>query len=57
MGHRVEVKENENDRQILEPCQRTKKVVEYEGDGDTKCNWRTWKDPEKLEKGNEGIRN
>ena len=27
------------ERQVLGPCSRTKKSVEYEGVGDTNCNW------------------
>ena len=37
-------KRKRKDRQILGPCQKTKnKAVEPEGDGDTSCNWYTWK--------------
>ena len=33
-------------RQILEPCQRTRKAVEY--DGDTNSSWRTWNSSQRL---------
>ena len=29
---------NRKDSQVLEPCQRTKKTVEYESDSDANCN-------------------
>ena len=35
-------------RQILGPCQRTKKTVEHECDDDTNCNWCSWYGPKKL---------
>ena len=35
-------------RQVLRPCQRTKKVVKYEGDGDTNYNWRIWNSFQRL---------
>ena len=31
-------------------CKRTKKVVEYESDGDTNCNWYAWNSPQRLGK-------
>ena len=31
----------EKQRPDLGTCRRTKKAVEYEGDGNTDCNWRT----------------
>ena len=34
--------------QILRCCQRTKKSMEHEGDGDISCNWCTWNDPQRL---------
>ena len=35
---------------VLRPCQRTKKAVEHEGDGDTTYNWHARNGPQKLEK-------
>ena len=43
--------ENQRERkeiQVLGLCQGTKKAVEHEGDGDTKCNWCSWNGPQKL---------
>ena len=30
---------NKKEIKVLRPCQRTKKVMEHEGDGNTNCNW------------------
>ena len=35
-------REHEKNWQILGPCQRTKNIVEYEGDGDTNCICYPW---------------
>ena len=48
------------DRQILGPCQRTKKIVEHDyddddDDGDTNCNWCTWNGLKKLKRKTRGI--
>ena len=32
-------------RQVLTPCQRTKKAMEHENNGDTSCNWHAWNGP------------
>ena len=32
----------QKDRQILEPCQKTEKTVEHEGQGNTNCNGCAW---------------
>ena len=37
-------------RQVLRPCQRTKKGMEHEGDGDTICKLHTWNGPQRLGK-------
>ncbi len=37
-------------RMILGSCQRAKKLVGHEGDGDTNCSWRTWNSLYGLEK-------
>ena len=34
--------------QILGPCQRTEKTVEYEGQSDTNCSWFTWNCPQET---------
>ena len=38
------------ERQVLGLCERTKKVVEREGDGITNYNWRTWNGPQRFGK-------
>ena len=55
--HRVKIKENEKKRQILRSCQRTKKVTEHEGNGDTNCNLSTWNDHQRLNKRAGGVGN
>ena len=37
--------------QVVGPCQRTKKAVEHQGDGDTSCIWRAWNGTQRLGKG------
>ena len=37
-----------NERQILWPCQRTKKAVKHKIDTGTNCNWHVWNDPQKF---------
>ena len=44
-------REKRKERQVLGPCQKTKKAVEHEGDVDTSCNWHTWDGPQRLVKG------
>ena len=38
------------ERQVLRPCQRTKKAVEHKDDSDINCNWYTWNSLQRLEK-------
>ena len=38
-------------RQVLGPCQRTKKSVEHEGDSDTSYKRYTWNSPQMIRKG------
>ena len=38
------------ERQVLWLCQRAKKAVKHEGDGDNSCNRHTWNGPQRLEK-------
>ena len=37
------------DRKILEPCSRTKKVVEHKGKGNTDFSWCVWNGSQRLE--------
>ena len=46
-----------DDKQLLEPCQRTKKAVEPEGEGDTNCNWCSWNGSQRLGKGSGRVGN
>ena len=41
--HRLKIKEKRKGRQVLRPCQTNKKAMEQEADGNTNCNWWTWK--------------
>ena len=43
-----ENKRKQKDRQILGPCQRTKKTVKC--DSDTSCSWCTWNSSQRLGK-------
>ena len=45
LNNKVKIKETKKGRQILEQYQRTKKVVEHEGDSFTNCNWQAWNGP------------
>ena len=38
-------------KEVLRPHQRTEKIVEHEGNGDTCCDWRGWNGPLRLGKG------
>ena len=44
-------KKKKRTQRILRSCQRTKKAMEHEGDGDTTCNWCTSNKPQRLGKG------
>ena len=46
-----------NERQILGPCRRTKKAMEHEDDGRTNCNWCTWNNPPRINKGTRKLGN
>ena len=41
--------------QVLRPCQRTKKTVKHEADGDTSCNWPTWNGLQRVRKVSERV--
>ena len=56
-GPQSENKRKRKDRQVLGPCQRTEKVVELEGKGDTNCSWRAWNWAQKVEKDTRRIGN
>ena len=57
VDHREKSEENEKERQIPRPCQRTKKVMEHEDNVDANCNWCTLSDPQKLGKGAGRVEN
>ena len=44
-------KKAKKEKQVIEPCQRTKKAVEQEGDGYTNHNWHTWNGSQRFGKG------
>ena len=48
--HREENESKRKEIQILGLCLRTKKVVEYESDGDINYNWRAWNGTQMHEK-------
>ena len=56
-GPQSESQRKRKRRQVLELCKRTKKAVEYESEGDAKCNWGTWNDSQSLGKGIERVEN
>ena len=43
-----------NDRQIFEPCERTKRAVEHEGKLNIYCIWCIWNRHQLLREGNKG---
>ena len=45
--HREIIKE-QKERQVIGPCQRSKKAEEHEGSGDIHYNWNTWNGPQRL---------
>ena len=45
------------ERQVLEPCKRTKKAIGHEDDGDTNSNTRPKNCPKRLGKRNKRVRN
>ena len=57
IGRRVKKKRKPKNRQILGPCQRTKKAMEHESDSHTNCSWCNWNGPQRIEKGIQTIRN
>ena len=55
MDNRPNRLQNENqkkwkERQVLSRYHGTKKAVEYQSNGDTNCNWRTWNVRQKFGK-------
>ena len=57
VDHRMKIKENEKRDQYLDLARELKKTMEHEGDGDIKCKWCTWNDPQRLGKEIEGVGN
>ena len=61
--HRVEIRESKGKikkktiKKILGSCQRTKKAVAHEGDGDINCSRCAWNGLQRLGKGTGGIEN
>ena len=49
--HRVKNQRKLKERESLRPCQRTKKDVEHENNGDNNCNLHAWNGPKRLGKG------
>ena len=44
------MKKKQKDRQLLGYCQKAKKAVEHESDGNTNCSWFTLNGPQSSEK-------
>ena len=55
--HPSENQRKHKKRKLLWPCQRKKKAVEHERDGDTNCSWCIWNDPQRLRKGSGRVWN
>ena len=47
----------QKERQLLGPCQKTKKAVEHESNDDTNYNWRAWNGSQRLQKGTGRVGN
>ena len=48
--NRVKFRENDKSEKFLDLAgELKKKNMEHEGDDDTNCNWRAWKDPQSFE--------
>ena len=43
-------KRKQNKEQVLRTCQRTKKAMDYKGDGYSSCNWYPWNNAQRLGK-------
>ena len=48
-GPQIENKRKQKDKQILWSCQRTKKAMEPEDDGDSNSSWCTCDNPQRIE--------
>ena len=55
-GPHRENQRKRKERLVRISCQKTKKAVEHEGDGDTNCYWGTWSNPQRLGKKTENRR-
>ena len=56
-GQRVKISESLKTDKYQDLASEQKKTMEYESDGDTNCNKCTRKNPQRLGKGNEIVRN
>ena len=50
-GPQIKNQRKRKERQVLGPCERTKKALEHEDDGVTNCYWHTWNGSQRLGKG------
>ena len=53
---RSENQSNRKERQVLRPCQRNKRAINHESDGDTNCNCFAWNDSQGTGKGTGRVR-
>ena len=56
-GSLSENQRKRKERQIFVPCQRTKKAMKHESDGDTNCNQCAWNNSRRHGKGAENVGN
>ena len=56
VDHRLGIKTKRNKTKVLCHCQKTEKVMEQYGNGDTNCNWNTRNGSQRLGKKAERIR-
>ena len=54
-GPKSENQRKRKEKHVLRPCQRNKKCIEHESDGDTNCNWWAWNDFQRLDKGSRRV--
>ena len=55
----VEIKESKKRDKCLDFARELKKkeTMEYEGEGDTNCDWCTCNNPQRISKGTKGLKN
>ena len=46
--HRVKMKESKRIDKYLDPCERTNKAAEHEGNGDTNSSWCAWNGSKRI---------